>query len=457
MYRQGACSLVQPSSNFCPWYGHDDTTTQDPAITCASRRGAARTSKRSPTVRRNERQQQPTTQGRPGPRGTDTAASSALVSENIFPSDMKVVAPALDDAISSQSSTLTRDECLEVLENVRRIVQDKIKVTESSLLQEYNVTPYKMHMVATLLLFASGSSSTEGHTKWMPLATMMLHQAATVAGAPGGVYMPSILTILHMFGVDSPDKPQSYLDASARIRRSYLSQNAEKHFLSYLERENSVSKSSALTDAELVTKANAFTLAGMLARASGQLPRALRWYNAAWEVGWEIKAMRGEGPRDTSDSMEAIVTRPPLWDWERQCLESLGELQLDEVLAAEPRSATEKQRNMQRYNDAILALVTAGMALGSGKAGMYLDEKDVFGQTGRSEQKSRMLDALLLCAVMSLEPGAAALVAKREADKVQTAESKSEIAYQGLVADEWQRLSAAASAGSRTTQAWLSR
>lgn len=308
-----------------------------------------------------------------------------------------------------------------------------------------------MHTVATLLLFASGSSSAEGHTKWMPLATMMLHQAATVAGAPGGVYMPSVLTILHMFGVDSPDKPQSYLDASVRIRRSHLFQNAEKQFLSYLERENSISKSSALTDAELVTKANAFTLAGMLAKASGQLPRALRWYNAAWEVGWEIKAMRGEDSRDTSDSLDAIVPRLPLWDWEQQCLESLGQLQLDEVLAAEPTSATEKQRNTQRYNDAFLALVTAGMALGSGKAGMYLVKKGVFDQTDGSEQKSRMLDALLLRAVMNLEPGAAALVAKREAGKVQIAESKSEKAYQGLVADEWQRLSAAASAGWTTT------
>lgn len=95
-----------------------------------SRRGAARSSKRSPTVRRNERQQQPA-----GPRGTETAAPSAFVSERIFPSDTTVVAPALDAAISEQGSTLTRDECLEVLENVRRIVQDKIKITEASLLQ----------------------------------------------------------------------------------------------------------------------------------------------------------------------------------------------------------------------------------------------------------------------------------------------------------------------------------
>ncbi|CAK7263408.1 hypothetical protein SEPCBS119000_000469 [Sporothrix epigloea] len=420
-----------------------------------SRRGAAHTSKRSPTVRRNERLPMQASQSSPSPRGTNAAPPSGFVSENIFPGEMKTVVPALDYAIGAQGSALTRDECLEVLESVRRIVQDKVRVTEASLSQEYNVTPYKIHTVATLLLFASGSSAAQGHTQWMPLATMMLHQAATVAGAPGGVYMPSVLTILHMFGVDSPDKPQGYLEASARIRRSHLAQNAEKQFLSYLERENSVSKSlAAVTDAELVTKANAFTLAGMLAEAAGQPARALRWYNAAWEVGWEIQALRGEGSRETSNSPKVMMLRPPRWDWEQQCLESLGELQLDQVLTAssskKPTASSEKERDTQRYNDAVLALMTAGMALGSGKAGMCLVKKGVLDQAERSEENMRVLDALLLRAVMSSQPGAAALVAKREAEKVQTAASESERAFQVLVADEWQQLSKATTISERS-------
>ena len=314
-----------------------------------------------------------------------------------------------------------------------------------------------MHTVATLLFFAGGGGAAEGGAQWTPLATSMLHLAATVAGAPGGVYMPSVLTILHMFGVDSPDKPQSYLDASARMRRSNLFQNAEKQFLDYLARENTgtvaasaSSASTAHTDADLVTKANAFTLAGMLAEASGQLARALRWYNAAWEVGWEIKALRGEGPRETSDSAYTVSPRPPRWDWEQQCLESLGKLQMDEVLAARPASAAEKEQNAARYNDAVLALCTAGLALGSGKAGLYLVETSASGRAERSDTEEQMLDALLLSSVMSSEPGAAELMAKREADKVETAKSEGEKAFQSLLAGEWQRL-ATASAEARTS------
>ncbi|CAK7213190.1 hypothetical protein SCUCBS95973_001716 [Sporothrix curviconia] len=449
-------ALLPPAPCTC---GSVPSASMVPCLPLQTRRGAAR-AKRSPTVRRNERlqqqqqQQQQKIQGNGGSWGGNAAAAtSGSTPDSIFPNDLTPIGPALDYAISAQDSVLTRDECLEVLEAVRRILRDKIKVTEESLLRDHNVTPYKMHTVATLLFFAGGGGAAEGGAQWTSLATSMLHLAATVAGAPGGVYMPSVLTILHMFGVDSPDKPQSYLDASARMRRSQLFQNAEKQFLAYLAKENtsavSASASSACsTDADLVTKANAFTLAGMLAEASGELARGLRWYNAAWEVGWQIKALRGERLRDASVDTATISPRAPRWDWEQQCLESLGRLQLNEALASKSRPASaeveKREQSMARYNDAVLALCTAGLALGSGKAGMFLVENDVAGRAEpSSEHDAQMLDALLLRSVMSSEPGAAELVAKREAAKVQASKTRDEAAFHGLMAEQWQKLAAA--------------
>ena len=101
-----------------------------PLLPLQTRRGAARASKRSPTVRRNERQQQQN-----GLRGANAAAIPGSASDGIFPSDLSAIGPALDYAISAQGSVLTRDECLQVLESVRRILRDKIKVTEESLLR----------------------------------------------------------------------------------------------------------------------------------------------------------------------------------------------------------------------------------------------------------------------------------------------------------------------------------
>ncbi|CAK7224041.1 hypothetical protein SEUCBS140593_005436 [Sporothrix eucalyptigena] len=413
-----------------------------------TRRGASRKSgPRSPTVRRNERQQQSSASLGPSPNPPPDLRRGGTIAESVFPNDMTTVIPVLDVAIEGLGSSLTRDECLEVLVNVRQISRDKVQVTEASLLRDYNITPYKMHTVATLLYFAI--SNMPGGSQWTALTASMMHYAATVAGAPGRVYMPSVLSIVHMYGVFMSS------ESTATVRKSFFFQNAEEQFLNYLAKENKAETNSKVrSDADLVTKANAFTLAGMLAETSGELSRALRWYKAAWEVGWEIKALRGEGPREDAATLisetKNIIPRKPRWDWEQRCLESLGKLQMDEVLAAgKPTPSAAQNEEDARSNDALLALWTAGLALGSGDAGMYLVTKGLTPGLSPRKEENDVVDSLLQRAVMRGTPGAVELVAKREADKVQLIEDKDEAAFQGLLAKEWQ-LMADASDATRT-------
>lgn len=276
-----------------------------------------------------------------------------------------------------------------------------------------------------LLLF--GASNFQDSTQCFMLATSLLHLAATV----GSGYMPSVLTIMNLFGIDTHMSQQQAAHAS-RMRQSRVYQSAEQKFLAYLAKANASGSPAPTADTgnpdALVNKANAFTLAGLLAESTGHTARALRWFQAARVVGQDIGssvAVDGE----TAD----ILPRDPKWDWERKCLEAIGSLQVGAADAANRQEARE-------------ALRTAALALNSGKACMLLATKYAY-DAERNEAQEKELDAILQRAAIAGEPGASEVLAEREVIEADApGASKDEAAFHGMLADEWRRIADASAA-----------
>lgn len=291
------------------------------------------------------------------------------------------------------------------------------------------------------------------------MALSLMHLASTVGDAGHG-YMPSVLSIVNMFAGQRGD-------ASQRVRKTNAFENAETQFLAYLAKVNGPSAPTSLSKDGLVVKANAFTLAGILAQNAGDTGRAVRWLEAARDVGDEIKARGDDGPVSTGggkSNKDATSSRQPRWDWERRCMEALGQLQADAALAAPASTKDEYNAKRKSLEKARRTLRMAALELDSAKAAMLLATKyapklgrdgSMTDTTEATEATETMettdeaeIDMLLLRAALGLVDGAVDAIARRAAEKAQQATNKDEAAFQSMVAEEWKRIAEAEAAAS---------
>ncbi|ERT02019.1 hypothetical protein HMPREF1624_00314 [Sporothrix schenckii ATCC 58251] len=385
------------------------------------RRGAARSAgKRSPTVRRAQNAASRTSRGSVG--GGASSGPTTAGASGMFPKDSTSLIAALKVGLDSVETDLTEDECAQVILNAQRLEHNRAAVNEAALLRDYNLTPYKLHTVGVLLLI--GNASVQESTQCFMLATSMMHMAASLGSAG---YMPSVLTIINLFGVDMTKAGQAQVALAARFRGSHIFQSAEEKFLAYLAKANAGDDS-----LDLVTKANAFTLSGLLAEASGNLPRALRWFQAARLVGHGIGSGSDVGSGSSVPAGNGdVLPRDPKWDWERKCLEAIGRLQMDEADVVTAQEARE-------------ALRTAALALNSGKACMLLAAAYARDPADRTEAQDAELDTILQRAAVAGEFGAIKELVEREATKANdSGMAKDEAAFHFQMADEWRRLAEA--------------
>lgn len=362
---------------------------------------------------------------------------------------------------------MTEDEFLTVVTSAAKIVDAHRPVSEAELASDYNITPYQLHMAAVAVLI--GNKVVSDHVPSLFIALTLMHLATASVKQRGG-YLPSTLTLVNMIGAQWP---QSNVQAEA-MRKTSIYKNAERQFLSYLNKKNSDSDSVADGEPlsaqeaadEMALQADAFTLAGVLAEASGEPERALQWYLAARELGnasavvvqeSEESAEREAGkqeekPKDEIEGqpMEDIVTRDIKWNWEQRCLEGIGRLYADEMKQAAKADGgntndLSKFAGTEEYMEARTALRTAAKALCSGKAG-YLLATDYASAEDSSEDQDMMLH---LAAIHNI-PGTYAALSQREATKasvlrgLNSSKVTEDAEFHQMMADEWQTLAEAA-------------
>lgn len=276
--------------------------------------------------------------------------------------------------------------------------------------------------MGVFLLFHNKGPRQQGQGSSFTVAMSLFHLAAVA-----GKYMPSALTVVNILGVPAPDQTPQQAAQFAKSRQSNIYKHAEDVFLEYLNKANASSNNSssnAMSQESLVIKANAFTLAGKLAETSGNTARALRWLKAAREVGKDIEPkVEGEG-QDTKP-------RDQKWDWERQCLETIGQLQADAP-------------DVVTVDEAREALRTAVLALNSGNVGMLLATKYAYDASSRTEAQSKEMHEIMQHAAVSGDAEASEVLAGREAIWASSPGlSKAEAAFHDKASDEWRQLAEA--------------
>ncbi|KAL1900197.1 hypothetical protein Sste5346_002507 [Sporothrix stenoceras] len=400
------------------WYSQNSIVAAGGMMT---RRGAAARShgKRSPTVRRAQNTQiNHLNSNRSTPPGAITPTSTST--KSLFPDDPSFLMIGFAEGLSTTRAEITVEKCLEVMQKAKLIEQNKASVNKATVLKDLDITPYQLHIVGLLIL----SHRDDPHQHSAPAVTMsmnLLHMAVIM-----GNYLPSALTIVSMFGVRPPHRTAEEWSArSHKMRKGNIYQDAEELFLDYLKKANASSTSttgkddSSSSQDALIIKANAYTLAGLLAETSGNKARALRWFQAAKNVGKDIGEPIPEG--------KDVELRPQKWDWERRCLELIGQLQPDE-----PDVVTEEEARE--------AFRTAVLALNSESVSMQLAIKYAH-DSSRTEAQDREMTEIIQRASYQGDADASEVLAGREAIFGSALGiSKYEAAFHDKLSDEWRQL-----------------
>ena len=305
-------------------------------------------------------------------------------------------------------------------------------------------------MAAVLLLY--GHKAVPEDVPSLFIALSLMHLATAAVRQPGG-YLPSTLTIVNMIGAQWPQSPAQ----SEALRKTSIYKNAERQFLAYLAKQNSgaaESTDSESTDAasDLSLQADAFTLAGVLAEAADEPDRALQWYLAARELGNESVVANEEGEQEEEQDngnpiTEDVEPRSIKWSWEQRCLEGIGRLYAEEMkqAAKDAGGSIHEHTRTGEYKEARMALRTAAMALGSGKAGLLLAT-----DYATMDDSGEDLDMMLYRAAVHAVPGTYKALALREATKasvlrgLNSTKVSEDVAFHQMMAEEWHRLAAAA-------------